>query len=50
MMQLGFLSPPSEALAIGASVPIGVSAAILIGGTNDTPTAQQMGAKWEVRD
>ncbi|GAJ04458.1 unnamed protein product [marine sediment metagenome] len=40
----------SDMLAIGASVPFGVSAAILIGGTNDMITAQQMGAKWEVRD
>ncbi|GAI65718.1 unnamed protein product, partial [marine sediment metagenome] len=50
MMQLGFLSPPSETLAIGASVPIGVSAAVLIGGTNDMTTTQQMGARWEVKD
>ena len=40
----------SEVLAIGAGVPIGVSAAILIGGTNDMTIAQKMGARWEVRD
>lgn len=40
----------SELLAIGAGVPIGVSAAILIGGTNDMTTNQKMGARWEVRD
>ncbi len=40
----------SGVLGIGASVPSGVSAAILIGGTNDMATAQNMGARWEVRD
>ncbi|MBA7628888.1 hypothetical protein ES703_36385 [subsurface metagenome] len=40
----------SEVLGIGAGVPIGVSAAILIGGTNDMATNQKMGARWEVRD
>ncbi|MBA7672286.1 hypothetical protein ES703_80461 [subsurface metagenome] len=40
----------SELVAIGASVPIGVSGAILIGGTNDMTTNQKMGARWEVRD
>ncbi|MBA7628889.1 hypothetical protein ES703_36386 [subsurface metagenome] len=39
----------SEVLGIGAGVPIGVSAAILIGGTNDMTTNQKMGARWEVR-
>jgi len=40
----------SELKGIGADVPIAVSAAILIGGTNDMPTNQKMGASWEVRD
>ena len=44
------LQVDSGMLSIGASVPLGVSAAILIGGTNDTTTAEQMGARWEVRD
>ena len=40
----------SEELGIGAGVPSGVSAAVLIGGTNDMTIAQKMGARWEVRD
>jgi len=40
----------SKVLGIGASVPSGVSAAILIGGTNDMTTNQKMGARWEVTD
>jgi len=35
---------------IGAGVPIGVSAAILIGGTNDMATNQKMGCRWQVTD
>ncbi|MBA7706385.1 hypothetical protein ES703_115238 [subsurface metagenome] len=44
-MQVG-----SDIGGIGASVPIGVSAAILIGGTNDMATSQKLGASWEVKD
>ena len=40
----------SDIVGIGAAVPIGVSAAILIGGTNDMATNQKMGAKWDVID
>jgi len=40
----------SKVLGIGAGVPSGVSAAILIGGTNDMTIAQKMGVKWEVKD
>ena len=44
------LGAGSDIVGIGAGVPIGVSAAILIGGTNDMTTNQKMGARWEVRD
>ena len=40
----------SEDLGIGAGVPSGVSAAILIGGTNDMSIDQKMGCRWEVTD
>jgi len=40
----------SEGLGVGAEVPIGMSAAILIGGRNDMTIAQEMGARWEVTD
>jgi len=40
----------SDIVGIGAAVPIRVSAAVLIGGTNDMTTDQKMGARWEVRD
>ena len=39
-----------NALGVSAEVPIGVSAAILIGGRNDMLTSQKLGAWWEVRD
>jgi len=40
----------SDIVGIGAGVPIGVSAAILIGGINDMTIAQKLGARWEVTD
>ncbi len=40
----------SNMVGIGAGVPFGVSAAVLIGGTNDMATAQKMGARWQVTD
>jgi len=40
----------SDKLGIGADVPSGVSAAVLIGGTNDMTIDQKMGARWQVRD
>jgi len=39
-----------DVVGIGAGVPIGVSAAVLIGGTNDMATNQKMGCRWEVTD
>jgi len=40
----------SDIVGIGAGVPSGVSAAILIGGINDMTIAQKLGASWEVKD
>ncbi|GAI70341.1 unnamed protein product [marine sediment metagenome] len=57
MIQLEVISPstkpagPStELLSVGASVPIGTEGKIHIVGRNDTPTPQEMGCEWVVKD
>ena len=49
MLELG-IRVGFDIAGIGSSVPFGVSAAILMGGTNNMTTNQKMGARWEVRD
>ena len=50
MTSLEAVSPFSNILGIGASVPIGTRGLVHVWGRNDMSTAQQMGIWWQVKD
>ncbi|MBA7698434.1 hypothetical protein ES703_107111 [subsurface metagenome] len=50
MTNLEAVSPFSNILGIGASVPIGTRGLVHVWGRNDMSRAQQMGIWWQVKD